>query len=105
MLLPRYTNTQIYERLCEAFFVHCCSFVYPFYEKGVFAVRIRRYTLQNDHFLFGYSFLFVAQIKPPPGTSIRLVLGAVQIRRCQKIANMLLPVANLDPHVEQHPLE
>ena len=31
-------------------------------------------------------FLFVAQINPPPGTSIRPFLGPVWIHRCQKIA-------------------
>jgi hypothetical protein len=39
------------------------SFVYLFCKKCDFFGPIHRYTLQNDHFLFVYSFLFVAQIE------------------------------------------
>jgi hypothetical protein len=63
------------------------------------AFLLHRYT--NTHYKMTISylcinFLFVAQINLPPGTSIRPFLGPVRIRH-QKIAKMLLSVANLDP--------
>ncbi len=62
--IHRYANTQkAVFLLFKGYLPSQPSFVYLFCKKGDFFAPIHRYTLQNGHFLFVYSFFFLARME------------------------------------------